>query len=362
MTTEEVPPPELIVSELLLSIQHALQTGRNADEITTVFSNFYDDVSIHETQQHLFQLKLMGKRSEKRTQRNTAARERDIMEIVKCLVKFDWEGKTFKFVAVDLAKICHVPAGLGDELALRAEVRELKIKLQDLTSMFEEIKQISDSVKQSADEVKSLLKTATEPSELTSPDELAIAKSYKNITLRKPPCGIQITDRQEIQPDGSSRPETPILYSQVMAIQKDLEDAGNADDKTGEWKVVVKKTPPKRIRAIVGQLRGSSIQSSRPVKHARRATIFVSRCKPDTSVEVMESEIGKNITTFKLDAVELLKTKFNTYTSFKVSFFLDDKKLSHCFNDVMKPELWGDGVLVKPFSMRKRITAAPSNQ
>lgn len=78
--------------------------------------------------------------------------------------KIDWMGKTHKFAAIDLDKVCRVPAGLGDELVLRAEMQELKLKFQDLASAFEDVKQLSISVSKSADDVVSSIRTVNQQS------------------------------------------------------------------------------------------------------------------------------------------------------------------------------------------------------
>lgn len=130
-------------------------------------------------------------------------------------------------------------------------------------------------------------------------------------------------------------------------------------DNTG-WKMISRKKKPKieqKQMGIVGQLKSTCIQSAEPYKRQRKAILFVTRCKKETTECDLEKDILDNISLYKLDQVESIVTKYETYKSFKVSFLLDDKSLSQFFVDTMKPEFWGDGVLVKPFSMRRNSTA-----
>lgn len=119
----------VIVCELLTSAQHACLNGRTADEVANVFSTFYSNEDVTNAQTQLYNLGLMGKRSTR--VKDATTRERDILQIILCLSKIDWKGKHIQFAAADLSRVCNVPAGIGDELQLRREMRELKIKMED---------------------------------------------------------------------------------------------------------------------------------------------------------------------------------------------------------------------------------------
>lgn len=266
--------------------------------------------------------------------------------------KIDWMGKSHKFAAIDLDKVCRVPAGLGDELVMRAEMQELKLKFQDLASAFDEVKQLTISVSKSADDVVSAIGTV---------NQLSPPLPNPQTQSKTPPLDLNLTQKTAREPDGSSRPETP-LYSQIMAMKynkpdsKEIAHGGNAG-----WKMISRKKKPKiekKQMGIVGQLKSTCIQSAEPYQRPRKAILFVTRCKPETTENDLEKDILDNISFYQLDQVESIATKFETYKSFKVSFLLDDKSLSQFFIDTMKPEVWGDGVLVKPFSMRRK-SAAP---
>jgi len=233
------------VNELLASAQHAILGARTVDEIVAAFFKVYDDAMIQDAQLKLTQLGYLGKRSERR---GTAARERDITEIIKCMQKIDWMGKSHKFAAIDLDKVCRVPAGLGDELVLRAEMQDLKLKFQDLTSAFEDVKQLSVKVSKSADEVVSAIEKIHEP-----------RKQQPTSAYSKPPLlNISASQRGCSDPGGSSRPETP-LYSQIMALKYNQQESGTeTPEQKADWKVVSSRGKTKRDKkkiGIVGQLK-----------------------------------------------------------------------------------------------------------
>ncbi len=80
---------------------------------------------------------MIGKRST--LAKDNKAREKDINEIIQHLFKYDRVGKPLNFAATNLNNVFHVPAGYRDELALRAELRDLKLKVEDLMSAYEEV-------------------------------------------------------------------------------------------------------------------------------------------------------------------------------------------------------------------------------
>ncbi len=323
----------IIICELLASAQQACLNGRNADEIANVFSTFYSNEDVTNAQSQLFNLGIMGKRSTR--SKDSTARERDVLQIILCLSKHDWKGKHVQFAAADLNKVCNVPAGLGDELQLRREMRELKIKMEDLMSAFLEIRAISSDIS----------KTTTEICNLTDRK-----KTNKNQTdnLKQKPDQLVISNRNVNEAEGSSRPDTP-LYSQIAALR----NMQSNDGKEGAWNTVQKKKRPRKTLSVVGSSQETKIKAIQPFRKPQKGTLFVTRYAPQTTADDLKDEIKLKIAEYSLDSVESIKSRYETYTSFKVTFLLEEKKLNQFFKDVIQPQLWSENAFVKPFSMKK---------
>lgn len=123
------------------------------------------------------------------------------------------------------------------------------------------------------------------------------------------------------------------------------------------WQTVTNRRKPikqrkslKPKREAVGK---SSDTSFRGVKQMKRGILFITRCPPNTTEADFTSSIVNKVTdNFNLLSVESMSTKFNTYKSFKVTFDRNDQSLNSFFNDTVTPELWPQGIIVKPFLIR----------
>lgn len=266
-------------------------------------------------------------------------------------MKHDWQGKKICFAAINLQDVCKVPAALGDELALRAEVTELKLKFEDMTKLYLEVKHIADKVSEATQQINTLL--SLQPGEGNT-------QCANTVTDENPLSSVEEKTVSE-----AIRPKSPILYSQITAggLVTPVEPESNE----GTWTTVTNKRKPtkspkpktgkpkvskQKHLSIIGSASDTTIKSA-PTNRERRGALFVTKCQPQTSCEDLENDIKSKVSIYNLHKVESVKTKFDTYTSFKVSFLLGDKKLNQFFREVIKPNMWGSGILVKPFNMAK---------
>lgn len=200
---------------------------------------------------------------------------------------------------------------------------------------FSEIRDISSNIS----------KTTAEICNLTDQKKM---KNGEGDNPKPKPDNLIISNRNLNEAEGSSRPDTP-LYSQIAALR----NMQSTDRNEGAWNTVQKKKKPRKILSVVGNSQESKIKAIEPLKKPRKGTLFVTRYAPQTKPEDLKEEIVSKITEYSLDNVEPIKSRYETYTSFKVSFLLEESKLSQFFKDVIQPQLWSENAFVKPFSMKK---------
>lgn len=102
----------------------------------------------------------------------------------------------------------------------------------------------------------------------------------------------------------------------------------------GDWKTF-KKTPKK---TSVGKNKGSHIKSVTPP-----AVVFLSRLDPSTKEEEIDSFVKNQFSELKKVECKQLKTRYETYSSFKVSLY------GVSFKDSLLCENWPEGILVKRY-------------
>ena len=98
-----------------------------------------------------------------------------------------------------------------------------------------------------------------------------------------------------------------------------------------------------RPRAVVGTAKSSTLSAAK----ARPAEVFVTRLGPDTQPKDVERHLRDNLSQEWTLSCENLPTKFNTYSSFRVSIDSD------AVPEILSPSLWPCGVLVRRFHGRR---------
>ena len=101
----------------------------------------------------------------------------------------------------------------------------------------------------------------------------------------------------------------------------------------------------KRRPPLIGKRNDSALS----VIKGKRSKVFISRLSPESTSKDIEDFINK---TFKVSHItcEKLKTKHNSYASFKIDMVVTDS------TNVFLPENWPDGVLVRKYFTPKNDT------
>ncbi|CAL8140023.1 unnamed protein product [Orchesella dallaii] len=326
----------VIINELIVSLQHAVITCRTSNDIVEAFSNFYEDDEVLEARNVI--LKLNGQRATSRK----ADKKKLVAECLDYVRKEDFKGKNLEFGATNVFKICNVHAGIGEDL--RQEIAEVRAKYESLTRAIGELKTLSNGLENVASDLKTFHGTVHSPTKPTKPSYLKIANT-----------GIKMRHIS-----GSSRPVTPVSppISQKIAMQR---DAGNVEDGTDmnqEPFTLVKRKKNKSSSRVTG-VGGTADSNVKSVPKPRVGLLFLSRCTPETTCDDIGTHIFRSVKSFKLLDVETWKTKYNTYSSFKISFNLETEKLSAFLKETVTAELWPAGSLIKPFGLKKLLK--PSN-
>ena len=147
------------------------------------------------------------------------------------------------------------------------------------------------------------------------------------------PCGI------ELPPETSSIKESRPIPKQSPVKQK-RGPSSDAPEREGdsEWKVQQPKRRQRRNAVIVGTCDGQN----RTIKsRGRFMSLFISRLDPDIEPDLLETYIKDNFNVV-LECTKL-KTKYDTYSSYKVEGYCKDPKI---FFEASK---WPENILVKRF-------------
>ena len=101
----------------------------------------------------------------------------------------------------------------------------------------------------------------------------------------------------------------------------------------------------KRRPPLIGKRNDSALS----VIKGKRSKVFISRLSPESTSKDIEDFINK---TFKVSHItcEKLKTKHNSYASFKIDMVVTDS------TNIFLPENWADGVLVRKYFTPKNDT------
>lgn len=114
------------------------------------------------------------------------------------------------------------------------------------------------------------------------------------------------------------------------------------------WKLVSHQRQRKRKQPVVGSDECDDIKSTniRPLK------LFVTRCDTGTTADNMKTFM-EDKRKWPVMSVEPIKTKFNTYSSWKV--VLDRNQVQK--SEVLTAANWPKGVMVRPYIMKRNVNA-----
>ncbi len=336
--------PTIIINELLASVQNAIMSGRLQQDIEESLHKCYGDTATAEALKVLEDNNIVGRRTSRRKDR-----KKDITEIYNAVRKEDWKNRNLKFAAVDFNNICHVPSGLGDELNLRMEIRELRNKFDDLIATWETVKQMTTSVQEMNDFMKKVK---------TDSDDKPLPPSYLNITKNLKEPSLQNAAPKKVN---QSRPPSSPPLTQVIALRNATEQSAKtltpnsqpsflrsiSQQNESQWQLVQRKRPKQKL--MLGEHKGSNIQCVERPARKRTAIILASRFKPGTTAGDIESHVKSTVLNYELESVEEWKTKYDGYVSFKIAFLIGERKLGESLRDIIQVDKWPYQSLVKSF-------------
>ena len=195
---------------------------------------------------------------------------------------------------------------------------------------------------------KDLISVKTENSELRS---LIVDLSSKLMTKSDTLTPIHPTNPHvsNVALENTQMP-TPTMTSSAkttsqMASQPTSPTVVLNDFDHDEFKTVVNrrnKNKTKNNNKPVILCKGPNVLLQPAIKRIRRKTIFVTRVAPGTTTDVIDNHIKSNID-ISTALCTKLKTKYETYSSFHISF--DE----HHLKEITNPDNWPEGILISTF-------------
>ena len=347
---------QIIISELLTCASHnLLMTGRTADDVAPSFSQFYSLAEIEHARDRLESIGLTVPKVSLR-KNEVAAKQALVLNILKAIQENDWKGSNVKFVAANLTRICIVPDNINDEIMLRSEVASLHKKYDDIEKMMHDvlktITQVNDKMTSTNDDLKgtaasvlarvNIVSTSVQESanSLKQSTESALSQqndSYANVAKLKNPR----------TPSGSRKriPNTSQLSPSDRRLHPGYQSQKEENSKTSDWKIVTSRRKPQA--PIIGKVK-SSIEAVTPIKIS---SIFVSRCSPNTSNDDLK-EYLESQNKWTIQSVLKLKTRHETYSSFRVDLLRDSAKSEASY---LNPDMWPESILVKRFNRERKF-------
>ncbi|CAL8069011.1 unnamed protein product [Orchesella dallaii] len=318
-----------IIDELISSAFQAIIEGRTNDEIANCFAIFYDDSAIISARDKLQNLIAIPKRSTRRD-KDGLGRAKDVTEIIVALRKIDFRGQNIRVIVSDLNQVCHVDSELEDELQLRHEIRLLRSRLAKVEEMCGSIMGISNKL----DNIETTLNSINSSNVSQSYSDKI--KSGASLTSSSLVPSASTQDISEKIPEMCDRPKS--INPFVTDPNENRRFLPTPAESSG-WKTVSRKK--QRIqRHVLGCNETATVKSS-GVKVMR---LFVSRCHPNTTPEMLTHDLTE---TSNLDilAIEKLKTRFDTYASFKITINKNEVETK----DILNQGNWPKGIFVRPY-------------
>ncbi|CAL8136092.1 unnamed protein product [Orchesella dallaii] len=148
------------------------------------------------------------------------------------------------------------------------------------------------------------------------------------------------TDRKEGRDAGNSRiPATPPI-TQLIAINNEQYERNENSHPDDDFNLVKNRRKPKPKLAVGG----SAESNIKAVERTRMGLLFLTRCSPDTTTDMIEQYVKRTTYNYKLRDVELWNAKYtDSYSSIKTYFELGNEKLSNFLREVVMPDYWPAG-------------------
>lgn len=363
----------VIVNELLCYIWNHHQTMR-IDELCKVGAAHFTHEAIINAKELLFSF-CEGIRMSRR--RNDEENIADMIKLMNSSAFLDNRDLPV-FAAMDLSKLpsiqpFHVDtlqmvntikSHQGDILqnndllkAVCEELMSIRKSLAEVSSIREQLVSTQSELKSTVSELREMrekvdLLSKSGGSEVctgrTNPTTKAL--SYAAAAKAKKPVK-QLQQELSIASASRSNPELHVCAAlnamsqggkrgNVTEVRSQDKKFANMEKSDGDWTTVRRK----RSTPIIGNKWACKLASVAP---KRSVTLFVSRCMPDTKEEDLKSFLAS---TFRARVEVLkLKTKFDTYASFKVTLVFSDLSLDAALCMAADPANWPEGLLVRRF-------------
>jgi hypothetical protein len=292
------------------------------DDLVKLCADFYDDEEIWHAKQTLFDvcgaylrtsnLKLIPRKGVDKKKNN-------MLDICNCLVAIRKDEMPV-FAARDLMRLPPLDISHIDVTVLLREMTHLREQMQKMNQRANDVEELRKDV---ADLKRSMVMAKEEST-------TQLKKIIQEQTNQDFPA-LTINKETEIIPERFNN-GAPDTYSKVVA------NIINTQPK------VAIATSTQKAKPVIG----TRVSARLIVKNSRMRKVFVTGLNPETSEEDMESYLKDEL---NIQAkCHKLKTRYDTYASFKIE--------AQCSSDtdILNPDMWPKGLLVKPFFERRERT------
>lgn len=322
------------------------------DLLIKLVADFYDDKEIEEAKKLLFQ-HLSSQRNVKRKGENKKDMNlKDILEILHSLEvpnelqTSDQNSDSLIFATANCMfpsiDVKNIDAGsiMTDIISLKKDVQQMKQEKVENKKLSEQIT-----------EIRSML---SELSALTKKKNASKSWKEDNVAPNfEPPQKSSVElDMNQMKPgpswhfqgcnEDSKANNKPSYSDQVKKSnfpgkQKSKSmDCTEEEENNKNWQLVKKRKKPQ-----LGKLSGSSLKIA--PRRLLPADLFISRLSPETSERDLNDFVKLQFSHATDIVCTKLKTRFDTYSSFRITM------TGISFKDSLNPENWPDGVLIKRF-------------
>jgi len=310
--------PKFVKSEMLASVYHYTKWEAANTVSTTERESALDCLYYFYTSEEIVaaraRLSNLGVPLPKK-KINTSLKD-DVKSIFDAMRECFEENKTtcldnVVFVAADLDRVCYCKFNVEEESRLQTEISCIQKRLENIEGL--------------------------------------CMKAIKKKQLACPPASCSVPADDDDNKMSSKTVVDAVTYASAVTKSNTSRAAPlptTSKPEDSVWKKVQNKKRKARP-PILGKSESSSIKTVQVVKVT---SVFVSRCDPTTTTNAVSSFLkGKN---WKVGTVEKLKTKFNTYSSFRIDILRDNQPES----EYLKPEHWPSNMLIKRYNRPKPWT------
>ena len=346
----------LVINELLCYMLAKIDSVP-AEVLTRLVNENFSDGEVNNAKSLLCQhvddsIKAGSKRGQNK-------KKHDLDDIVKMLVQCD-RSVLPRFVAYDLAKLPPISIDCIDVSALMRKQQLQDIEISNLKELMQELLTVT------ADNSKRI--------------EVGLRSSQHSPAMEmQVDCHAKTTTDTKSQKLTLGKPEVTSEPASVISGPKYSEVVRHGGNEGNEWSVANKqkrarapaprktadttqspaaptgvsrgnqeiKTRSTTSKAVIGSRMSGPIKAVAAVK---RLSLFMSRLPPGTGEDAIKAYVMEQTGADDVSAVRL-KTKFDSYESYRLD-------IVNPARDVLEPELWAHGLVVRRFFTRRQSPLA----